>query len=137
MAQNALLLVGWHLSIVGYPSGGFALGLFALAVVFAAETVVVQHRWRGVVVEKPLGARAAAGHALELGAVPMAELLGVSVIRVGAHQAVDAEETDSGKKFLVVAVSHFVRVAQFLALAAVDGIGWVAVDNYPAEVGPL
>jgi len=51
LPQNTLLLVSWHLPVVGYPAGRLALGVLALAVVFDAKAVVVQHRWGRVIVE--------------------------------------------------------------------------------------
>jgi len=74
--------VRWHLFVVGYPAGGLALGVLALVVVLAGEAVVVEHCGRGVVVEQPFGGQAGPRLTLELGVLPVAELLGVEVVGV-------------------------------------------------------
>ena len=92
----------WHLLVVGYPAGGLALGVLALAVVFTGEAVIVYHHWRGVFIEQPLGGQAGAGLALELGALPVAELLCVEVVGVGVDEAVDAGQADGVGLWLMV-----------------------------------
>ncbi|TDN39290.1 hypothetical protein A8B98_18700 [Hymenobacter sp. UV11] len=82
-----------------------------------------------------------AGHlarlALELGALPMAELVGVEVVRVSAHQAVDAQPAHSVEELAVLLVGHLVVIDEALALAAVERVGWVAVNDDAAEFGAL
>ena len=133
--QNVLALVVLKLLPFGDPPGSFAFNVFALPVVDADKSDIMKDVGLGVVVKKPLGGCSVAGLALELDAVPIAELLGVAFVGVVAHQAVDAEESDGGSKLLVV--GHLKRIAQLLALATVERVERVAVDDYPAEVRAL
>lgn len=80
-----LALVGLELLPLADPPGSFALDVCPFAVVIAGKAGIVQDLGPGVVIEKPFGGRTVAGLTLELGAVPVAELLGVAFVRVCAH----------------------------------------------------
>lgn len=64
----------------------------------------------------------------------MAELLGVEVVGVSAHEAIDAQLAHDVEELLALLVNHFVIVDEALALAAIEWVRRVAIYHYPTEV---